>query len=165
MILLFLFTLVSISPDISFSFFQASLLTPSWAIALSKNLKQKQNVKLTPSLKKSIDLLQLSRFELIKKIEKHVDENPFIEKDGATLNNEKFKDKFDEEEKKSVEDKVEEFLTWIDESSDYTKEDYDEIHNTIVKRVLSTTDEKKWNTIPRTYKEIDDLRAKFEKSQ
>ena len=45
------------------------------------------------------------------------------------------------------------------------KEDYDEIHSTIVKRVLSTNDEKKWNTIPRTYKEIDDLRAKFEKSK
>ena len=45
------------------------------------------------------------------------------------------------------------------------KEDYDEIHNTIVKRVLSTSDEKKWNTIPRTYKEIDDLRAKFEKNK
>ena len=46
-----------------------------------------------------------------------------------------------------------------------SKEDYDEIHGTIVKRVLSTTDKKKWNTIPRTYKEIDDLRAKFEKSK
>ena len=46
-----------------------------------------------------------------------------------------------------------------------SKEDYDEIHGTIVKRVLSTTDLKKWNTIPRTYKEIDDLRAKFEKSK
>tara|TARA_A100001011_G_scaffold385691_1_gene460148 strand:+ start:1095 stop:2513 length:1419 start_codon:yes stop_codon:yes gene_type:complete len=45
------------------------------------------------------------------------------------------------------------------------KEDYDEIHNTIVKRVLSTNDDKKWNTIPRTYKEIDDLRAKFEKNK
>ena len=37
--------------------------------------------------------------------------------------------------------------------------------STIVKRVLSTEDEKKWNTIPRTYKEIDDLRAKFEKNK
>ena len=45
------------------------------------------------------------------------------------------------------------------------KEDYDEIHGTIVKRVLSTNDDKKWNTIPRTYKEIDDLRLKFEKSK
>ena len=45
------------------------------------------------------------------------------------------------------------------------KEVYDEIHNTIIKRVLSTTDDKKWNTIPRTYKEIDDLRAKFEKNK
>ncbi len=45
------------------------------------------------------------------------------------------------------------------------KDDYDEIHSSIIKRVLSTNDEKKWNTIPRTYKEIDDLRAKFEKSK
>ena len=51
------------------------------AIVLSKNLKQKQNITLTPSLKKSIDLLQLSRFELIKKIEKEIDENPFLQKD------------------------------------------------------------------------------------
>ena len=50
------------------------------AISLSKNLKQKQNLKLTPSLKKSIDLLQLSRFELIKKIEKEIIENPFLER-------------------------------------------------------------------------------------
>jgi exodeoxyribonuclease-1 len=46
-----------------------------------------------------------------------------------------------------------------------SKEDYDEIHGTIVKRVLTTNDEKKWNTIPRTYAEIDTLRAKFEKSK
>ena len=45
------------------------------------------------------------------------------------------------------------------------KEDYDEIYSTIAKEVLSTEDEKKWNTIPRTYKEIDDLRAKFEKNK
>ncbi len=51
-------------------------------ILLSKNLKQKQNVTLTPSLKKSIDLLQLSRFELIKKIEREIDENPFLQKEN-----------------------------------------------------------------------------------
>tara|TARA_B100001250_G_scaffold404104_1_gene419566 strand:+ start:3876 stop:5144 length:1269 start_codon:yes stop_codon:yes gene_type:complete len=50
------------------------------SIVLSKSLKQRQNLKLTPSLKKSIDLLQLSRFELIKKIEKEIEENPFLEK-------------------------------------------------------------------------------------
>ena len=49
-------------------------------ILLSKNLKQKQSIKLTPSLKKSIDLLQLSRFEWIKKIENEIIENPFLEK-------------------------------------------------------------------------------------
>ncbi len=50
------------------------------SILLSKNLKQKQGVNLTPSLKKSIDLLQLSRFELIKKIDKEISKNPFLEK-------------------------------------------------------------------------------------
>ena len=49
-------------------------------IVLSKNLKQKQSIRLTPSLKKSIDLLQLSRYELIKKIENEIIENPFLEK-------------------------------------------------------------------------------------
>ena len=50
------------------------------SIILSKSLKQKQNIRLTPSLKKSIDLLQLSRFELIKKIDEEISENPFLEK-------------------------------------------------------------------------------------
>ena len=49
-------------------------------IVLSKNLKQKQSIRLTPSLKKSIDLLQLSRYELVKKIENEIIENPFLEK-------------------------------------------------------------------------------------
>jgi RNA polymerase sigma-54 factor len=49
------------------------------SIRLSKNLKQSQSVRLTPSLKKSIDLLQLSRFELIRKIENEIIENPFLE--------------------------------------------------------------------------------------
>ena len=56
------------------------------AIVLSKNLKQNQSVKLTPSLKKSIDLLQLSRFELIKKIENEIIENPFLENADNTSN-------------------------------------------------------------------------------
>ena len=60
------------------------------SIILSKNLKQKQSVKLTPSLKKSIDLLQLSRFELIKKIEKEIIENPFLEKNDANNDFEDF---------------------------------------------------------------------------
>ena len=50
------------------------------AITLSKNLKQKQKVQITPSLKKSIDLLQLSRFELIKKVEEEIIDNPFLKK-------------------------------------------------------------------------------------
>ena len=48
-------------------------------IRLSKNLKQNQSLRFTPSLKKSIDLLQLSRFELIRKIENEIIENPFLE--------------------------------------------------------------------------------------
>ena len=55
------------------------------SITLSKNLKQKQSIRLTSSLKKSIDLLQLSRFELIKKIDKEVIENPFLEKNGTSI--------------------------------------------------------------------------------
>ena len=55
------------------------------SITLSKNLKQKQSIKLTSSLKKSIDLLQLSRFELIKKIDKEIIENPFLEKNETSI--------------------------------------------------------------------------------
>ena len=48
------------------------------AISLVKEFKQKQKISLTPLLKKSIDLLQLSRFELIHIIEKELEVNPFI---------------------------------------------------------------------------------------
>ena len=40
------------------------------------------------------------------------------------------------------------------------KSEYDSIHKEIASRVLSTNKEK-WNTIPRTYSEIDTLRNKF----
>ena len=43
-----------------------------------------------------------------------------------------------------------------------SKTDYNIIHRDIAKKLLSTNNEK-WNTIPRTYSEIDTLRAKFEK--
>ena len=43
-----------------------------------------------------------------------------------------------------------------------SKNDYHKIHKTIAQRVLSTNDEK-WNTIPRTFAEIDTLREKFAK--
>ena len=49
------------------------------AISLIKDFKQKQKISLTPALKKSIDLLQLSRFELIQKIDKEIEINPFVE--------------------------------------------------------------------------------------
>ena len=42
------------------------------------------------------------------------------------------------------------------------KEEYSQIRRTIAKRLLSTNNEK-WNTIPRTYSEIDTLREKFER--
>ena len=41
------------------------------------------------------------------------------------------------------------------------KDLYNEIHRDIAKRVLSTNDEK-WNTIPKAYNELDTLRAKYE---
>ena len=43
-----------------------------------------------------------------------------------------------------------------------SKSDYNMIHKDTAKKLLSTNNEK-WNTIPRTYSEIDTLRAKFEK--
>ena len=51
------------------------------AISLVKEFRQKQKITLTPLLKKSIDLLQLSRYELIQKIDNEIDTNPFIEKE------------------------------------------------------------------------------------
>ena len=42
------------------------------------------------------------------------------------------------------------------------KTEHNEIQKTIAKRLLSTNSEK-WNTIPRTYSEIDTLREKFER--
>ena len=40
------------------------------------------------------------------------------------------------------------------------KEEYNTIHKEIASRILSTNTEK-WNTVPRTYSEIDTLRNKF----
>ena len=40
------------------------------------------------------------------------------------------------------------------------KEEYDSVHKEIAARILSTNEEK-WNTVPRTYSEIDTLRNKF----
>ena len=51
------------------------------SIVLSQKIQQSQKVTLTPSLKKSIDLLQLSRYELINKIHQEIEDNPFIEKE------------------------------------------------------------------------------------
>ena len=45
-----------------------------------------------------------------------------------------------------------------------SKSDYNLIHKDVAKKLLSTNNEK-WNTIPRTYSEIDTLRAKFEMSK
>ena len=40
------------------------------------------------------------------------------------------------------------------------KEEYNSVHKEVASRILSTNEEK-WNTIPRTYSEIDTLRNKF----
>ena len=51
------------------------------AISLSKEQKQSQKISITPQLRKSIELLHLSRFELVQKIEREIESNPFLEKD------------------------------------------------------------------------------------
>ena len=53
-------------------------------------------------------------------------------------------------------------LLYMEKPEILSKEDYSLIHKDIAKKLLSTNNEK-WNTIPRTYAEIDTLRAKFEK--
>ena len=50
-------------------------------IKLVREFKQSQQLSITPQLKKSIDLLQLSRLEIIKKIENEIEKNPFLKKD------------------------------------------------------------------------------------
>ncbi len=51
------------------------------AIKLVREFKQNQQLSITPQLKKSIDLLQLSRLEIINKINNEIEENPFLTKD------------------------------------------------------------------------------------
>ncbi|SVA58681.1 uncharacterized protein METZ01_LOCUS111535, partial [marine metagenome] len=51
------------------------------AIKLVREFQQKQQLALTPQLRKSIDLLQLSRLEIINKINSEIEENPFILKE------------------------------------------------------------------------------------
>ncbi|MBD63429.1 MAG: RNA polymerase sigma-54 factor [Gammaproteobacteria bacterium] len=53
------------------------------AIKLVREFKHNQQLSITPQLKKSIDLLQLSRMEIIKKINNEIEENPFLKKNEA----------------------------------------------------------------------------------
>ena len=53
-------------------------------------------------------------------------------------------------------------LLYMEKPEALSKSDYNLIHKDVAKKLLSTNSEK-WNTIPRTYSEIDTLRAKFEK--
>ena len=53
-------------------------------------------------------------------------------------------------------------LVYMEKPEVLSKSDYNLIHKDISKKLLSTNNEK-WNTIPRTYSEIDTLRAKFAK--
>ena len=53
-------------------------------------------------------------------------------------------------------------LLYMEKPEMLSQSDYNLIHKDIAKKLLSTNNEK-WNTIPRTYSEIDTLRVKFEK--
>ena len=53
-------------------------------------------------------------------------------------------------------------LLYMEKPEMLSKTEYNIIHKDTAKKLLSTNNEK-WNTIPRTYSEIDTLRAKFEK--
>ena len=77
-------------------------------------------------------------------------------------------DKKDWKEKYSViqsftDDRIQYFwkkILYEESPKSLPKDEYDVIHKEIASRVLSTNKEK-WNTIPRTYSEIDTLRNKF----
>ena len=53
-------------------------------------------------------------------------------------------------------------LFYIEKPELLSKSDYNLMHKETTKKLLSTNNEK-WNTIPRTYSEIDTLREKFER--
>ncbi len=55
-------------------------------------------------------------------------------------------------------------LIYMEKPEMLSKSDYSLIHKETAKKLLSTNNER-WNTIPRTYSEIDTLRAKFEKEE
>ena len=55
-------------------------------------------------------------------------------------------------------------LLYMEKPEMLSKTDYNKIHKDVAKKVLSTNNEN-WNTIPRTYSEIDTLRAKFEREE
>ena len=64
------------------------------AISLIRELAQKQKITLTPQLKKSIDLLQLSRYEIIQKINEEIEINPFLEKIEPDISEYEVNDEF-----------------------------------------------------------------------
>jgi RNA polymerase sigma-54 factor len=64
------------------------------AIKLVREFQQKQQLALTPQLRKSIDLLQLSRLEIINKINSEIEENPFILKEEIHEDNFQTDDNF-----------------------------------------------------------------------
>jgi len=55
------------------------------AIKLVREFQQKQQLAITPQLKKSIDLLQLSRLEIINKIHAEIEQNPFLTKEPEEI--------------------------------------------------------------------------------
>ena len=55
-------------------------------------------------------------------------------------------------------------LIYEENPSILPKDMYNEIHRAIAKQILSTNDEK-WNTIPKAYSELDTLRVKYEEEK
>ena len=57
------------------------------SIKLVREFQQNQKLLITPQLKKSIDLLQLSRLEIINRTNSEIDENPFLKKAKESFTN------------------------------------------------------------------------------
>ena len=93
---------------------------------ISQNLKlrQSQSLVMTPQLQQAIKLLQLNNLELCDLVEKELEENPFLEKDGQIEIDEKI-EVIDDQENPQTESLVDAFDSGESLSDEPSVGDYD----------------------------------------
>tara|TARA_B100000029_G_scaffold508084_2_gene594138 strand:- start:10934 stop:12190 length:1257 start_codon:yes stop_codon:yes gene_type:complete len=83
------------------------------SIKLVRAIQQKQNLSMTPALRKSIELLQLSRSELIAKISSKIEDNPFLINESFSEYSDNLNDYYDNQS--SDETLIDHLIYQIDE--------------------------------------------------